>query len=114
MTEGLTATAQTPAAVRVEGLARSCRASVVASLHRAAWLATGSDHADGLAYPWHRWPPASLSKLRADLADGFAVATANASLTAVRGSLRAAWLAGDLSRDGFELRPAASASPTSE
>ena len=49
-----------------------------------------------------RRPPASLSKLRADLAEGFAVATANASLAAVRGSLKAAWLSGELSREDFE------------
>ena len=102
----LAASRETFAAVHVASLAKSCRASVRASLDRAAKLATGSDHGDGLAYPWHRRPPASLAKLRADLAEGFAVATANASLAAVRGALRAAWLAGELSRDGFERRAA--------
>ena len=106
MTGPLATTAESPAAVHVASLAPSCRASVRASLTRAAKLATGNGHADGLAYPWHRRPPASLAKLRADLAEGFAVATANASLAAVRGALRAAWLAGELERDGFERRAA--------
>ena len=105
---GLPATApKTPAAVHVEGLAPGGRASVAASLHRAARIVEGHGHADGVAYPWHRRPPATLSKLRADLAEGYAVATANASVAAVRGALRAAWLAGELDRDGYERRAAA-------
>lgn len=103
----IAATTNTPAAAHVAGLAPGSRASVAASLHRAARLATATDHADGLAYPWHRRPAPSLAKLRADLGDRFAVATANASLAAVRGALRAAWLAGDLDRDGYERRTAA-------
>ena len=98
---------KTPAAVHVEGLAPGGRASVAASLHRAARIVEGHGHADGVAYPWHRRPPATLSKLRADLAEGYAVATANASVAAVRGALRAAWLAGELDRDGYERRAAA-------
>ena len=39
--------------------------SVASSLHRGARLATGSEHADGLAYPWHRRPPTPLAALRA-------------------------------------------------
>ena len=41
----------TPAAAHVASLALAGRASVASSLHRAARLATGSEHADGLAYP---------------------------------------------------------------
>ena len=71
-------------------------AAVTSSLHRAAKLAAWHEHADGLAYPWHRRPPASFVKLCADLAERYAPATANASLAAVRGALRVAWLAGAL------------------
>ena len=70
----------TPAAAHVASLALAGRASVASSLHRAARLATGSEHADGLAYPWHRRPPPTLAALRAGLADRYAVATANASV----------------------------------
>ena len=66
----------TPAAAHVASLALAGRASVASSLHRAARLATGSEHADGLAYPWHRRPPTTLAALRAGLADRYAVATA--------------------------------------
>ena len=77
------------------------------SLHRGARLATGSEHADGLAYPWHRRPPTTLAALRAALADRYAVATANASVNAIRGALRAAWLSGDMDRAMLERSLAA-------
>ena len=52
----------------------------------------------------HRRPPATLLALRSNLAEGFAPATANASLSAVRGSLKLAWLSGDLSQDNYARR----------
>ena len=97
----------TPAAAHVASLALAGRASVASSLHRAARLATGSEHADGLAYPWHRRPPTTLAALRAGLADRYAVATANASVNAIRGALRAAWLSGDMDRAMLERSLAA-------
>ena len=97
----------TPAAAHVASLALAGRASVASSLHRAARLATGSEHADGLAYPWHRRPPPTLAALRAGLADRYAVATANASVNAIRGALRAAWLSGDMDRAMLERSLAA-------
>ena len=72
----------TPAAAHVASLALAGRAALASSLHRAARLAAGSEHADGLAYPWHRRPPTTLAALRAALADRYAVATANASVNA--------------------------------
>ena len=72
----------TPAAAHVASLALAGRASVASSLHRAARLATASEHADGLAYPWHRRPPPTLAALRA--------------------ALRAAWLSGDMDRAMLE------------
>ena len=97
----------TPAAAHVASLALAGRASVASSLHRAARLAAGSEHADGLAYPWHRRPPPTLAALRAALADRYAVATANASVNAIRGALRAAWLSGDMDRAMLERSLAA-------
>ena len=97
----------TPAAAHLASLALAGRASVASSLHRAARLATGSEHADGLAHPWHRRPPTTLAALRAGLADRYAVATANASVNAIRGALRAAWLSGDMDRAMLERSLAA-------
>ena len=97
----------TPAAVHLASLAPGSRASTAAALRRAAKLAAGNDHADGLAFPWHRRPPDTLAAVRGRLAESYAVSTANASLAGIRGALRAAWLAGDLSRDGYERRSAA-------
>ena len=97
----------TPAAVHLAGLAPGSRPSTAAAFTRAARIAAGNDHADGLAFPWHRRPPDTLAAVRGRLAGSYAVSTANASLAAIRGALRAAWLAGELSRDGYERRSAA-------
>ena len=40
----------------------------------------------------------------ARIVEGYAVATANASVAAIRGALRAAWLAGEWDVGGFEVR----------
>ena len=102
-----TSTAVTPAAVHVAGIAAGSRCSVAASLHRAARIAQANEHADGIAHPWHRMDGAGLSAVRAALAERFAVATANASLAAVRGALRQAWIGGKITREGMERRFAA-------
>ena len=94
---------QSHGAEYIASLSPSCRGSVSASLTRAATLDAG--HAtDGKSHPWHRRPPATLLALRATLAEGFAVSSANASLSAVRGSLKLAWLSGDLSQDDYARR----------
>ena len=51
--------------------------------------------------------PTTLAALRAALADRYAVATANASVNAIRGALRAAWLSGDMDRAMLERSLAA-------
>ncbi|WP_420442620.1 tyrosine-type recombinase/integrase [Candidatus Palauibacter sp.] len=79
------------AAAHVAGIAPGSRAS----LNRAARALTGHD-ADGERVPWHTRPAPTLEAMRAAIADSYKPATANASLAAVRGAIRAAWLAGDL------------------
>ncbi len=106
----------TPAARHVAGTAKGSRASVRASLNRAARALAGHD-ADGERVPWHTRPPDTLAAMRAALADRadlptdhpdrLAVASVNASLAAVRGAVRAAWLAGDMERDALERATAA-------
>ena len=99
-----TGTAETPqqrhAATVVASTAPSARKAVACNLRRAASLAMG--HPTDAAYPWHRASPATLAKVRADLRDSFATATANASIASVRAVLRCAWLDGDLTRDALE------------
>ena len=98
----------TPAAAHVASLALAGRASVASSLHRAARLATGSEHADGLAYPWQpapaddarRAPGRARGPLRRRHRQ-------NASVNAIRGALRAAWLSGDMDRAMLERSLAA-------
>ena len=101
------AAAATPAAAHLARLSPASRASVRASLDRAARVAQGGGRADGVAHPWHRRPPETLAAVRAALADAYAPATANASVAAVRGALRCAWLAGRIERDALERALAA-------
>ncbi len=60
------------------------------------------DHPRGERYglPWLALTPIACEQLRNDLADRWAPATANAALAAIRGVLRAAWLAGAFDADG--------------
>ncbi len=96
-----------PAAAHLAALAPASRASVKSSLDRAARVALGAERADGVAHPWHRRPPETLAAVRAGLAAAYAPATANASVAAVRGALRSAWLAGLMNRDALERSLAA-------
>ena len=97
----------TAAARYVANIAASARSSTRASLDRAARLALGTDHADGITYPWHRRPPETFVQLRADLAERYASATANASIAAIRGALRIAWIAGDIDHERWKRATAA-------
>ena len=67
----------------------------------------GANTPTGWRIPWHRRPTTTLAALRAALADRYAVATANASVNAIRGALRAAWLSGDMDRAMLERSLAA-------
>ncbi|RIL12258.1 hypothetical protein DCC79_01995 [bacterium] len=60
------------------------------------------DHVRGARYgvPWLALTPVACERLRSALADRWAPATANAALAAIRGVLRAAWLAGAFDADG--------------
>lgn len=95
------------AALHVAGIAKASRSSVRASFNRAARALVGHEHGDGLAVPWHTRPPDTLKSMRDRLAEDHKPSTANASLAAVRGALRAAWIAGALDRDTLERARAA-------
>ena len=97
----------TPAALHLQTIAEGSRRSVASSLRRAAQIAEGHPHGDGIRYPWHRATGATLGAVRAGLADSFAPSTANASLAAIRGALKQAWINGEISREGMERRYAA-------
>ena len=101
------AEASTPAALHLQTIAEGSRRSVASSLHRAAKIAEGHPHANGIRYPWHRATGATLGAVRAGLANGYAPASANASLAGIRGAVRQAWITGEISREGMERRYAA-------
>lgn len=94
------------AALHVAGIAKASRASVRASFNRAG-LALMGHEVDGLSVPWHTRPASTLRQMRDTLAEDvtegtYAPSTANASLAAIRGALRAAWIGGDLDRDKLD------------
>ena len=100
----------TPAAAHVASLALAGRASVASSLHRAARLAGRGERTRrraGVSLAPAPADDARRARCRAALADRYAVATANASVNAIRGALRAAWLSGDMDRAMLERSLAA-------
>src|SRR5881628_2117573 len=86
-----TASAASPAAVYVAGLAPGSRRAQSQALVRIAHLL---GIADPTRVPWHGLTPAHVDAIRARIADGSAPATTNRVLSALRGTLRAAWRAG--------------------
>ena len=84
----------------IAATAPSARRSVACNLRRAAEAATG--HATASAFPWYRTQADTLAHVRATLGDRYAPTTANASLAAVRGVLKLAWLAGDMEHEDYE------------
>lgn len=67
------------------------RRSMRANLRRAARLMTGAPEPKAIL--WHNMTPEAMDLLRSMLAEAYAPATANATLSAVRGVLTACWRA---------------------
>ena len=91
------------AAAHVAAIAESARPAVRSNLKRAAGIAAGHP-SEWDRFPWHRLDVAGLEAVRNGLAGRYRPATVNASLAAVRGVLRRAWHAGELSRADYERR----------
>jgi integrase/recombinase XerD len=75
------------------------RASVRSNLERVARLLGAAEAA---AVPWHAMKPAHVAALAARLAEEFSPATANVTLSALRGVFRAAWNLGMIDRETLE------------
>ena len=79
-------------------LGQSSRKATTAALGRIGAL-LGCDLAD---VPWHELRAEHVAAIRAKLADNCAPATANASLAALRGVLKASWRLGLMSTDDYQ------------
>lgn len=84
-----------PAAVYLSSLAAGSRPAMRQSLRRVA----GENFHE---FPWHELRHSHVAAIRAQLVDdGLAPATANKILTAVRGTMRAAWRMGRISSEDY-------------
>jgi site-specific recombinase XerD len=88
-----------PASVYVAGLAPGSRRAQAQALVRVAQL-FGIDDPDSV--PWHELRPAHVDAIRARLAESGSPATANRILSALRGTLRAAWREGRMDAATFQ------------
>ena len=79
-------------------LGQSSRKSTMAALGRVGGLLGG----DPAGIPWHELRAEHVAAIRAKLADTCAPATANASLAALRGVLKASWRLGLMSTDDYQ------------
>ncbi len=101
--EASTRPAASPAACYLARLTSPrSRTSMRGALQRILRLLPGdADLADMFAFPWHELRPEHTAALRAGLAETYKPATANQSLSALRGVLREAWRLGLMSHEDF-------------
>jgi site-specific recombinase XerD len=82
---------QNPAAVYLASLAPGSRRTMRAALDTIARLLTNGRTADALALDWAKVRFSHTAAVRSLLAERYAAATANKMLSALRGTLKAAW-----------------------
>lgn len=92
----------TPASAYLASLAPGSRRSMVRALRTLAELATDGAVTDADAFPWASLEPQHADALRAALAERFAPATANRHLSALRGTLKAAWRLGLIDAETYK------------
>lgn len=90
-----------PAAVYLARLAPSGRRTMRGALNMVAGMLTGGQ-VDAMAFPWHQLRYEHTQGIRAALAERYAPATANKHLSALRGTLKAAWRLGLVSAEDYE------------
>jgi integrase len=93
------ATPPNAAATYIESLAEGSRRTMVQAIEVVRDVLFPGVEID--AVPWHRVTYADAVRLRATLAERYAPASGNKMLAAFRGVLRAAFLLGDMTADGF-------------
>ncbi|MCA9976780.1 MAG: tyrosine-type recombinase/integrase, partial [Anaerolineales bacterium] len=90
-----------PAVVYLAGLAPGSRRAMAQALNVIAQIVTGDEKADYLAIPWHYLRFQHTAAIRAHLEVRYAHSTANKMLSALRGTLRAAWKLGLMSAEEY-------------
>jgi site-specific recombinase XerD len=96
------ATDQNPAMVYLASLARGSRPAMQRALTIIAELLTGQEGVGYAAIPWGRLRFQHTAALRAALAEKYSYSTANKTLSALRGVLRAAWKLGQMTAEDYQ------------
>jgi site-specific recombinase XerD len=93
---------QNPAVVYLASLARGSRPAMQRALNVIAELLTGQEGVSYVGIPWGRLRFQHTAALRAALAEKYSYSTANKTLSALRGVLRAAWKLGQMSAEEYQ------------
>lgn len=91
-----------PVAVYLAGLSRSSRRTMRGALDTIARLGLGSDEATAWDVPWHQLRFQHTQAIRSALQEAYAHTTANRMLSALRGTLKAAWKLGLMSAEEYQ------------
>lgn len=92
---------QNPAAVYLAGLAPGSRPAMRAALDTIARLATNDEEMTYERFPWADLRFQHTAVIRAELAQRYAHSTANKILSALRGTLKAAWKLGLMNAEEY-------------
>lgn len=92
---------QNPAVVYLASLSAGSRQAMAGSLLVMAQILTGAESAHYLEIPWHLLRFQHTAALRAAVTEKYAFSTANKMLSALRGTLKAAWKLGLMSAEDY-------------
>jgi len=93
---------ENPAVVYLASLAPGSRRTMSRSLTVLAQLLSGDEGADYRQIPWHLLKFQHTAALRAALSENYKFSTANKILSALRGTLKAAWKLGLMSAEDYQ------------
>lgn len=93
---------QNPAAVYLASLSKGSRPAMVRALDVIAQIVTGDDEATYQAFPWHRLRFQHTAAIRSELQEHYAHSTVNKMLSAMRGTLKAAWKLGQMTAEEYQ------------
>lgn len=91
-----------PVAVYLAGLSPSSRRTMRGALDTIAQFGLGSDEATAWDVPWHQLRFQHTQAIRSALQEAYAHTTANRMLSALRGTLKAAWKLGLMSAEAYQ------------
>lgn len=95
-----------PAAVYLASLAPGSRPAMRVALKTIAQIVTSDKSVKIASIPWHQMRYQHTTAVRAELAERYAYSTVNKMLSALRGTLKAAWRLGLMTADEYQAAAA--------